>query len=102
MYARTLCFLIFGTCCITGIACGWYLIYVHKTRYRNLWEREKKKDSIWIPYERIIVDGLFWETPYWIKQEKDALVVLRIYRACHLFGLASFIGFIYFSLEKIN
>lgn len=102
MYARTICFLIFATCCLTGIGCFWFLISVHKTRYRNLWDREKKKDSIWFPYENKVWHSFERETPYWVKQEKDALVALWTLRISQYLAFASFIGFIYFSLERVN
>lgn len=102
MNPKTLSFIICASCVLTMLICCWSLIHIHKTRYRNLWEKEKKKDSIWFHYERELYNQFKWKTPYWVKQEKDALIILWIFRVCSFLFLIGFIGSFYFSLERIN
>ena len=90
-------FIFFGIFCwIAVFSSYWFLIYVHKTRYRNLWEKEKKKDSFWIPYGSTLLRGFEWETPYWIKQERDAFLVVWIYRFSLLGFMLSVIALFFF------
>jgi hypothetical protein len=60
------------------------LLQIHKRRYRNLWEKEKKKETFWTTYERQLYSEIAWKTPYWIKQEKDARGYLWIFRISQL------------------
>lgn len=76
-------FCFFASCILIEVAFI-LILRIHKKRYRNLWEKEKKKDTFWITYERRLHGELGWKTPYWIKQEKDAKFYLWIFRFLHL------------------
>jgi hypothetical protein len=102
MTLRIFFFLTFATCCVAGFICYWFLIHIHKTRYRNLWEKEKKNDSIWFPYERELWYQFERKTPYWVRQEKDAFVALWILRTSQYLGIASFFGFVFSSCQRFN
>jgi hypothetical protein len=56
------------------------LIRIKKHRYNNLWKKDKKEGTFWIPYERKLLRELMLNTPFWVNQEKDAKVWLWILR----------------------
>jgi len=62
---------------------------IKKERYRNLWEKDKKKETLWSSRQRQILDEITWKTPYWVRQETDARILLWIFRASIILAWAS-------------
>jgi len=54
---------------------------IKKTEFRNLWEKDKKKETFWRSYERILSDELIFRTPFWICEIKNARLWLWVYRS---------------------
>ncbi len=87
----------FGWVCLGGIIISlisWSislsrLINIKKTNFRNLWEKDKKKETFWRSYERQLADEIMFKKPYWIEASKNADVWLWIYRSSTVTFLVS-------------
>src|SRR5687767_3077024 len=76
------------------------LVRILKTRYANFYKKDSKRGTIWKPYQRILYVEMVWKTPYWVKQEKDAGILIWLYRLSNVFALISWV-LVFFSRFKI-
>lgn len=56
------------------------LVYIKKTFYPNLWEKDKQKTSLFSFPERQLMYELSWKTPYWVRQNREARIWIYVFR----------------------
>ncbi len=67
-------------------AISFYLLFqILKTRYANFYKKDSVRGTIWKPYQRILYVEMIWNTPYWVEQEKDARILIWLYRLSNVF-----------------
>jgi hypothetical protein len=71
--------------CIAAVS-STLLIQIKKTEFRNLWEKDNRHTFWWYSQERRMWNELFWKTPFWVKQDKNARIWIIVFRASMILG----------------
>jgi hypothetical protein len=78
------------------------LLHIQKNRYRNFYDKDSKRATVWNSYHRKLFLELIWQTPYWVKQENDARVFLWLFRLSFLFFTLSWLFIVFAGFRVIG
>jgi hypothetical protein len=66
---------------------SYMLIRIKKTQYKDLWQKDKEKATLWMTPGQYVLRETANGKPQWLKENKNAQMWLRIYRISFLIAM---------------